>query len=72
MFMYSETDQKFLEIFSKIISIFLDNFPKLIMPESFLIEFFKEFQYSYPSLDDDNSCTSHLNISVQNDNGPMY
>jgi hypothetical protein len=58
MFMYSETDKKFLEIFSKIISIFLDNFPKLIMPESFLIEFFKEFQYSYPSFDDENDIKS--------------
>lgn len=55
MFMYSEREQQFLEIFSKIISIFLDNFPKLIMPESFLIEFLKEFQYSYPSFDDENA-----------------
>ncbi|VDI09143.1 Hypothetical predicted protein [Mytilus galloprovincialis] len=44
MFMYSETDEDFLTLFCDVICVFLDHYPKVILPVTFSTELLEEFK----------------------------
>ncbi|XP_052073920.1 uncharacterized protein LOC127711804 [Mytilus californianus] len=44
MFMYSETDKDFLTLFCDVICLFLDHYPKIILPVTFSTELLEEFR----------------------------
>ncbi|XP_071181252.1 uncharacterized protein [Mytilus edulis] len=44
MFMYSETDEDFLTLFCDVICLFLDHYPKVILPVTFSTELLEEFR----------------------------
>ncbi|CAC5392108.1 unnamed protein product [Mytilus coruscus] len=44
MFMYSEADENFLTLFCDVICLFLDHYPNIILPVTFLTELLEEFR----------------------------